>query len=83
MKLKIFDIIRLTNRQIKFVTKALGLPDISTYNARHSYATILAKLKVPESYIAESLGHANRTITQGYFGSYSKEERIQYNSMLL
>jgi integrase len=83
MKLKIFDIIRLTNRQIKLVTKALDLPDISTYNARHSYATILAKMRVPESYIAESLGHANRTITQSYFGSYSKEERIQYNSMLL
>ncbi|MDR3705789.1 MAG: site-specific integrase [Paludibacteraceae bacterium] len=83
LKLAISNITRLTNKQIKLVTKALELPDISTYNARHSYATILAKMRVPESYIAEQLGHAHQTITQNYFGSYSKEERIKYNSMLL
>lgn len=83
LKHAIHNITRLTNKQIKIVTTALKLPDISTYNARHSYATILAKMRVPESYIAEQLGHANRTITQSYFGSYTKEERLQYNSMLL
>lgn len=82
-KVKIHDIVRLTNRQIKLVTKALNLPDISTYTARHSYATILSKNRVPESYIAEQLGHANRTVTQGYFDSYSKDERINYNSILI
>jgi integrase len=83
MRHAIHNIIRLTNKQIKTVSKALKLPDISTYSARHSYATILAKKRVPESYIAEALGHANRTVTQNYFDSYTKEERIQYNSMLL
>jgi len=83
MRHEIHNIIRLTNKQIKIVTKALELPDISTYSARHSYATILAKKRAPESYIAEQLGHANRTVTQNYFDSYTKEERIQYNSMLL
>ena len=80
---EIHNVIRLTNKQIKNVSKALTLPDISTYSARHSYATILAKKRVPESYIAEQLGHANRTVTQNYFDNYTKEERIQYNSMLL
>jgi integrase len=40
-------------------------------------------MRVPESYIAEQLGHANKTVTQNYFDSYTKEERITYNSMLL
>jgi len=83
MKHEISNLIRLVNKQIKIVTKALGLPDLSTYSARHSYATILAKKRVPESYIADQLGHANRTVTQNYFGNYSKEERFIYNSMLL
>jgi integrase len=83
LKHAIHNILRLSNKQIKLVTKALELPDISTYNARHSYATILAKMRVPESYIAEQLGHANKTVTQNYFDSYTKEERITYNSMLL
>jgi integrase len=80
---EIHNIIRLTNKQIKIISKALNLPDISTYSARHSYATILAKKRVPESYIAEQLGHANRTVTQNYFDNYTKEERIHYNSMLI
>ena len=85
-KREILNVIRLTNKQIKNVTKALELNDISTYNARHSYATILAKSidpRVPESYIAESLGHSKKTVTQNYFGGYNKQERIKYNSLLL
>jgi integrase len=83
LKHSIHNITRLANKQIKIVCEALNLPNVSTYSFRHSYATILAKKRVPESYIAEQLGHANRTVTQNYFDSYTKEERIQYNSMLL
>jgi integrase len=83
LKHNIHNIIRLANKQIKIVCESLSLPNVSTYSFRHSYATILAKKRVPESYIAEQLGHANRTVTQNYFDSYTKEERIQYNSMLL
>lgn len=82
-KREILNVIRLTNKHIKKVTAALELPDISTYNARHSYATILAKNRVPESYISESLGHSKKSVTQNYFGSYNKKERITYNSLLL
>jgi integrase len=82
-RLKIHNLIRLTNKQIKIISKALELPDISTYTARHCYATILSKNRVPESFIAEQLGHANRTVTQNYFDKYTKEERINYNSILL
>jgi len=83
INIKTSNLIRLVNKQIKIVTKTLGLPDLSTYSARHSYATILAKKRVPESYTADQLGHANRTVTQNYFGNYSKEELFTYNSMLL
>lgn len=83
IKREIMNVIRLTNNQIKKVTLALNMADISTYNARHSYATILAKKRVPESYIAESLGHSKKTVTQCYYGGYNKKERITYNSLLL
>lgn len=82
-KHEIHNFIRLTNKNIKRVTKELGLPDISTYWCRHSYTTILAKARVPESYIAEAVGHADRSITRGYIGKYNKEERLTYNSILL
>ena len=82
--LKTQNLIRLTNKKIKLIAKKIGLMDgISTYTARHSYATILAKLRVPESFIAEQLGHSKRIVTQNYFDSYTKEERVSFNSLLL
>ena len=82
-KKQIHNVIRLTNKNIKKVTSDLKLPDISTYNCRHSYTTILAKLRVPESYIDQATGHAPSTVTKGYIGKYNKKERIEYNSLLL
>ncbi|RNC64462.1 hypothetical protein D7D25_11190 [Proteiniphilum sp. X52] len=82
--LKSQNLIRLTNKKIKIIAKKIGLMDgISPYTAHHSYATILAKLRVPESFIAEQLGHSKRTVTQNYFDSYTKEERLGFNILLL
>ncbi|MDO9152304.1 MAG: site-specific integrase [Paludibacter sp.] len=82
-KAQIHNVIRLTNKNIKKVTKELNLPDISTYNCRHSYTTILAKLRTPESYIDQATGHSQKSVTQGYIGKYNKKERIKYNSLLI
>lgn len=71
------------NKYIKKITKQLELPEISTYWCRHSFVTVLMKERVPESYISEAVGHSTKTVTQGYFGRYTKEERLKYNSLLL
>lgn len=84
--LKIKNLVRLVNDKIKHVAKELnldGADDISTYTARHSYSTILSKLRVPESFISEQLGHSKKNVTQGYIDAYDKDERISYNSLLL
>ena len=41
-------------------------PDISTYWARHSWATIAASLDIPKDTIAHALGHGNNTVTDIY-----------------
>ncbi|GHT36035.1 integrase [Bacteroidia bacterium] len=71
------------NKYIKKIAAQLELPDISTYWCRHSFVTALMKARVPESYISEAVGHSTKTVTQGYFGRYTKEERLKYNSLLL
>ncbi|KAA6317902.1 hypothetical protein EZS27_032017, partial [termite gut metagenome] len=71
------------NKHIKKIAAQLELPDISTYWCRHSFVTVLMKARVPESYISEAVGHSTKTVTQGYFGRYTKEERLKYNSLLL
>ena len=42
------------------------LPKISTYWARHSWATIAASLDIPKETIAHALGHGNNTVTDIY-----------------
>ena len=41
-------------------------PDISTYWARHSWATIAASLDIPRDTIAHALGHGGNTVTDIY-----------------
>jgi integrase len=92
------DIIRLTknityvvNSNLKKLVKQINtkLPeneqlseDISTYAARHSFGTILAHKRVPESYIGFALGHSRKLITDSYIEEYSVEDRKQYNGLL-
>lgn len=41
-------------------------PDISTYWARHSWATVAASLDIPKETIAAALGHGGNTVTDIY-----------------
>lgn len=41
-------------------------PDLSTYWARHTWATIAASLDIPKDVIAHALGHSNSTVTDIY-----------------
>ena len=41
-------------------------PEISTYWARHSWATIAASLDIPKDVIAHALGHGKATVTDIY-----------------
>ena len=41
-------------------------PDITTYWARHSWATIAASLDIPKETIAAALGHGGNTVTDIY-----------------
>ena len=90
---KIFNITHECNKRIKAICRELKneddtlmIPDyelVNNYTARHSYATILNKLGVPESFISQQLGHSTQTVTQGYFGGFDRDARYKYNSLLL
>ena len=41
-------------------------PEITTYWARHSWATIAASLDIPKETIAAALGHGGNTVTDIY-----------------
>lgn len=73
---------RAINKRMNNIGKALGIGSISSYTARHSYATILKRSGANIAYISESLGHNDLKTTENYLACFEKEERIK-NAHLL
>jgi integrase len=76
------DIIRRCNKRMKKMGEAVGINGISTYTARHSYATVLKRFGANIAYISESLGHADLKTTENYLALFEREER-EKNAKLL
>lgn len=54
------------NYGLKTLCRKIGLPVITTYWARHTWATLAASLDIPRDVIAHALGHGNNTVTDIY-----------------
>jgi integrase/recombinase XerD len=76
------SLIKRMNTQLQRISAQIGLPPISTYSARHSYATVLKRLGVSTPYISESLNHSDLKTTETYLDSFEREERVK-NTLLL
>lgn len=63
--------IKMTNKYIRLVAQKMGIEgDVTTYTARHSFATVLLHSDAPLALISSLLGHGNLTTTETYFGSF-------------
>jgi site-specific recombinase XerD len=72
------------NKYIKRIALACGLPDdISTYTARHSFATVLKRSGASTEYISEALGHHDLKTTENYLDSFEDSEKIKWQQMLI
>ncbi len=70
----------LINDNLKRIAKKLNFEpeiasNISTYYARHSFATILKNSGESIEYIKESLGHTSTATTEKYLSSFDMEHR--------
>lgn len=82
LKVKTQNLTRRINWHMNIIGKALGIGKISTYTARHSFATILKRRGANIIYISESLGHNDLKTTACYLAGFEKEER-EKNAYLL
>nr|WP_239063813.1 tyrosine-type recombinase/integrase [Bacteroides sp. 51] len=74
--------VKTFNKNIRIVGAAVGIFDITSYTARHSFATVLKRKGSNIAFISESLGHTSLNTTQIYLDSFEKEER-EKNAKLL
>lgn len=57
----------MINRHLKDIASDLGLPAITTYTARYTWATLAASIDVPIEVISQALGHTyGMAVTLGY-----------------
>jgi len=76
------DIIGRVNHKMKYIGEQTGIGRISTYTARHSYATVLKRAGSNIAFISESLGHSDLKTTQDYLASFETVERVKNAAFL-
>jgi integrase len=70
--------IQKTNKNMQNIGKKLGIEKhITTYTARHSFATILKRSGVSIEFISESLGHRDVGITETYLDSFENDHKLE------
>jgi integrase len=76
--------VRNTNKRLTRVGIELGLSlKVTSYVARHCFATIQKNNNAPLAYISEALGHSNLKTTQNYFGRFDDEVLKVFHSGLM
>ena len=73
-----------TNRRLKQIARMTGIEQpLSTYTARHSWASAAKAKNIPVSVISESMGHDSELTTQIYLASRDTAIIDRANSLIL
>jgi site-specific recombinase XerD len=81
---KIKNFTRFINQNLKKLAKSEGLTsDISTYWARHSFATTAIRNGASMEYVMEALSHNNLKTTIGYFAGFEDKDKKEFAGKLM
>lgn len=84
IKKKVQQFTQVTNHWMKKMGEDLKIPmKLTTYVARHSFATILAQDGLaPIKYISDKLGHSSISTTEKYLGNFDIKQDELYSKVL-
>lgn len=78
------DEIRRYNRSLKEIGTSCGIEqELTSYVARHSFATIAKFKDVPIAVISQALGHSDLKTTEIYLSAFSDDVMDEYNEMIV
>lgn len=81
-KLKNFT--RFVNQHIEKFAKSIGIDvGISTYWARHSFATNAIRNGASLEFVSEALSHSNLKTTIGYFAGFEDEKKREFANTIM
>ena len=78
------DTLRRFNRELaRLMKKLLPGVSVSSYTARHTWATLAKYCHVPEEMISEGLGHSSLEVTRTYLKSFDGDELAKVNQVII
>jgi integrase/recombinase XerD len=76
---EIKQLTKQVNKYIRQIAVAVGIKeDITSYSARHSFATIAKNSGTSTEFIKEALGHSSVNVTEKYLKSFEKSTRREH-----
>ncbi len=76
--------IKTINKYMKLIGEEIGYDKpLTTYAARHSFATVLKRSGAPMELISESLGHKSLHTTEAYLDSFEDHTRRKFMESLI
>ena len=83
-KAKINQATKTINKYIKRIGKVLEIElELTTYTARHSFATIMKRSGASTEMISESLGHKDKKTTDNYLDSFEDDVKTAFQHKLM
>ena len=71
------------NQHLAKLCKANGLQKVSTYWARHSFATVAVRKGASMEFMREALGHSDMKTTLNYFAGFDDEAKKEFASTIM
>lgn len=84
IKTRLKTAIKKFNEEIRELALSLGIEKhITSYVARHSFATILKKENIGTAIISEMMGHSSESVTQTYLDSFDNSTKTEAAKKLI
>lgn len=78
------QLIKTINKYMKRISGKVGIKqNVTTYYARHSFATILKRSGADVSMISDLLGHSNVNVTENYLDGFEDDQIKRQTDVLL
>lgn len=78
------NFVKSINTPMRAIAAKLGIDKpVTTYVARHSYATMMKNSGAPMAFISESLGHQDQRTTKNYLDSFEDTAKRKHGRALL
>ena len=77
-------VLRILNLRLSQLSRKRGVGHrVSSYSARHTWATVAKRCGIPVEVISEALGHASITTTEGYLKQFDNRTLEKANKVII